>query len=246
MLPELARTEIAYAVDGVVAELLGMAAVREPAVDSFAVADALGVAVVVDSRLAARARYVRLAAAGRGRGRPTIVLRPEPRVERRQWAVAHEIGEHVAPQLFSRLGVEPREAPADAREQLANTLAARLLVPSEWYRSACSECDSDLVELKSRFSTASHELLARRWVDEAVGDVVVTIADHGNVCQRMANWEGTVPRATGDELVCLAAVHRSGQMCETMCRVGRVRAWPVHEPDWRREIARTDVDAFVG
>ena len=46
---------------------------------------------------------------GRGGSRATILLRPEPRHERRHWAVAHEIGEHVAHRVFAGWGADPRE-----------------------------------------------------------------------------------------------------------------------------------------
>ncbi|MEA1952135.1 MAG: ImmA/IrrE family metallo-endopeptidase, partial [Planctomycetota bacterium] len=75
--------------------------------------------------------------------KPSILLRPDPRAERRQWAVAHEIGEHVAWRVFGRLGVDPREAGPDSRESVANQLAGRLLLPGEWFEADAVACGWD-------------------------------------------------------------------------------------------------------
>ncbi len=111
MFPELTREELAAGLDRVAEEILAEAGVRSPPVDALAVAQMLGIAVALDDRQEGRARYVRLGDRLSGRPRATILLRPEPRHERRQWAVAHEIGEHVAHRVFARWGADPRERP---------------------------------------------------------------------------------------------------------------------------------------
>ena len=102
---------------------------------------------------------------GSGPSRATILLRPEPRFERRQWAVAHEIGEHVACRVFALWGVDPRETQANAREHVANNLAGRLLLPTAWFAADAVACGWDLLGLKARYRTASHELIARRMLE---------------------------------------------------------------------------------
>ena len=87
--------------------------------------------MAVDDRQQGRARYVRLGSHRAARPKATILLRPDPRCERRQWAVAHEIGEHVAHRVFHLLGIDPREAAPDRRERAANHLAGRLLLPAD-------------------------------------------------------------------------------------------------------------------
>ena len=84
MLPELTQEEISAAMDAAAMELLAAGGVDRPPVDAFRLAAALGITVAVDDRQRGRARYVRLSGR-RARGpRPTILLTPEPRPERRQ------------------------------------------------------------------------------------------------------------------------------------------------------------------
>ena len=78
----------------------------------------------------------------------TILLRSDPRAERRQWALAHEIGEHAAHRVFLRLGVDFREVTANEREALANSMAGRLLLPTRWFaKEAAAQCHTGGVEL---------------------------------------------------------------------------------------------------
>ena len=41
----------------------------------------------------------------------------------------------------------------------------RLLLPMKWFALAATEFDHDLMQLKGRFQSASHELIARRMLD---------------------------------------------------------------------------------
>ena len=141
MFPELTREELAAGLDRVAEEILDEAGVARPPVDALAVAQTLGIAVALDDRQEGRARYVRLGDRWSGRSRATILLRPEPRFERRHWAVAHEIGEHVAHRVFARWGADPGETDANAREQVANCLAGRLLLPTAWFAADAAACD---------------------------------------------------------------------------------------------------------
>ena len=68
----------------------------------------------------AAARFVRLRRHAPDFGKGSIFIRPDPRPERLQWAVAHEIGESRAADVFRRLGVRAVEAAAGAREMVAN------------------------------------------------------------------------------------------------------------------------------
>src|SRR6516165_5569644 len=125
MLDEMPREEVAATIDKMVEELLGAACLTQPPVDTIALAQThLGMAVVLDQRQPQRGR------AQRALGKRQIYLRPEPREERHQWTVAHEIGEHLKSELLQRLAIEPAQARAMAGESLANLFAYRLLVPS--------------------------------------------------------------------------------------------------------------------
>jgi hypothetical protein len=207
MLPEFTREELAAGLDAVVDELLREAGLTRPPVDAFALARALRIAVAWDDRQDGRARYVRLGdlsavtptmqawcpvTSTLDRPRAAILLRPDPRFERQHWAVAHEIGEHVAYRVFARWGVDPRETAPNAREQVANSLAGRLLLPTVWFEADGCACDWDLVELKTRYFTASHELIARRML-ECRPPVVISIFDQERVSFRRSNLPGRLP-----------------------------------------------------
>ena len=179
MLPEYTRDELAAGLDRVAEKILADMGVRAPPVDAFAVAQALGIALAWDDRQEGRARYVRLSS-GAGAGRATILLRPDPRLERQQWAVAHEIGEHAACRVFAHWGVDPRATSAGAREAVANAMAGRLLLPTAWFAADAAACDWDLIALKARYHTASHELIARRML-ECRPPVIISIFDHRKI-----------------------------------------------------------------
>ena len=133
MFPEFAREEIAAALDTVAMQSLVEGGLARPPVNAFRIARALGITVATDDRQQGRARYVRLSGRPTARPRATILLQSDPRAERRQWALAHEIGEHVAHRVFAALGVDPCETVAGAREVVANHLAGRLLLPTPWF-----------------------------------------------------------------------------------------------------------------
>jgi len=241
MLSGLTCEELTAGLDGVAQSVLDEAGAAGPPIDTLAVARALGLAVAMDDRQDGRARYVRLS---RARPKATIFLRPDPRTERRQWAVAHEIGEHVACRVFDWLGVDPAEVAPGAREQVANQLAARLLVPSDWFAGDAAACAWDLLELKARYATASHELIARR-ILECRPPVIITIFDQGRVYFRRSNVRGRVPPLSGPERRCWETVHRLGVRQFAADGLCAIQGWPVHEQGWRREILRTEVDEYA-
>lgn len=238
MLPEIPVEEFHRALDELVADQLALAAIVAPPVDALALAAALGLAVARDDRLEHRARLVRLNYAA-GHSRTSILLAPEPREERRHWSVAHEIGEHLAGDACARLGISALELPDGGRERLANLLANRLLLPGDWFFPAARRCGWDLLALKQAFSTASHELIARRMLDGAPR-VIVSVYDHDRVTWRRGNVPGQLPPPSRVERACRRAAHQTGEPAEE----GPVRAWPVHEPGWKREIVRVELGEF--
>jgi hypothetical protein len=241
MLPEITAEEYSACLDTVAMEVLDEAGIAGPPVDANEVAGRLGITIVWDDRQRGRARYVRLRDVRGRRPRPTILLRPEPRSERRHWAVAHEIGEHVASRVFARLSADPREAPPNAREKVATQLASRILLPGPWFAADGPACGWDLFEMKSRYATASHELIARRMLDLRP-PVVITIFDQGQLYFRQSNVAGQVPPPTSGEMACWQAVHTQSQPRQAAEGPRTVQAWPVHEPGWRREILRVELD----
>jgi hypothetical protein len=240
MLPEIAREELVAVFETVALDLLAQAGIERPPVDAFRLAAALSITVALDEHQQGRARFVRLAGHRGGESKPTILLRPDPRRERRQWAVAHEIGEHTAWRVFGALGVDPRETSPLAREGVANHLANRLLLPGAWFAVDAAACGWDLLRLKTVFSTASHELIARRMLDFPAS-IIITMFDQRQISLRRSNVPGRVPEPSPAETRCWRQVHQSNRSYEVEDGMQTIRGWPIHEEHWRREILRTEL-----
>ena len=237
MVANLISDDVAATLDALVARVLGEANIGGPPIDAVQLAATCGMSVALDGAQRERARVVRL----RGKARGSIFLRPEPRAERRQWAVAHELGELLSQPVFEGLGVDPAEVSSRAREAAANEFAARLLLPSEWFFADAGECDWSLPELKLRYATASHELIARRFLDGPVA-AVISVFDNDRLSFRRANLAYRPPPISAGEQECQRMVHRTSAPYFSCEGPRRIQGWPVHEPDWKREILRTECD----
>lgn len=235
------------ALDAEAERLLAQAGVEEPPIDMLRAATTLGFVVAVDERLTVRARHVQLAAGGEEEDGAAILLRPEPRMERRHWAVAHEIGEHHVHGVFTRLGIEADVVPPRIREQTVNSLANRLLLPSLWFTSDGMKRRWDLAALKRRYMTASYELIARRML-EMESPAIMTMIDQAEPKFRRSNFAGPVPPLMNVERTLWHAARTTGQIQQDRDRRCWVRVWPIHEGKWQREIIRTELtdDGFDG
>lgn len=238
MLSEITPEEFSSTLDRVAEAALDEARIGGPPVDALTVAGRLGISVAWDSAQQGRGRYVRLRGRRGGNPRAAILLRPDPRQEREHWAVAHEIGEHLAYRVFAALSVNAAEAGAGAREIVANRLAGRLLLPHRWLAEDAGECGWDLPELKRRYASASHELIARRML-EFPPPIIITIFDQGRITFRRSNVPGRVPAPAPAEEQCWRETHESDRAVCCQDATVEIHGWPVHEPDWRREILRT-------
>jgi Zn-dependent peptidase ImmA (M78 family) len=231
----LTPEEVHAAVDRMVEELLSSAGVSAPPVDAIALAQKhLGIVVCLDRGQPQRGR------AQRAGGRKQIFLRPEPSEERHQWTVAHEIGEHLKADLLRRLGIDPEQTRPMSGESLANLFAHRLLVPTGWLGDEGRAAGYDLAALKERFGTASHEVIAWRLLD-LDEPCVITVVDNGHVQRRRGNaWR--VPRELSPaEVECQRYVHHYSRPRVVSSGGWTVQGWPVHQPDWKREILRSVV-----
>jgi predicted transcriptional regulator len=236
MTEDLSREEVHAAVDRAVEDLLTSAGRRSPPVDAIALAQGhLGISVCLDRRQPQRGRAQRAA------GRKQIFLRPEPTEERHQWTVAHEIGEHLKPALLQRLGIAPEQTRAMMGESLANLFANRLLVPTCWFADDARAVGYDVLDLKARYGTASHEVLAWRLLDLAE-PCVITIVDNEHVFRRRSNaWR--VPRQlTSAEKQCQRYVNHYSRPRTVREGGWTVQGWPIHQSDWKREILRSVVE----
>lgn len=245
MLLEVPTEQIAEVVNDCAAELLAEALIDRPPINAIEMAQRLGIVVAQDSQSQVRGRFVRLGQS-RGGNRGTILLAEEPRPERRQWATAHEIGEFAAHRVFSELGIDPEDIGAGEREQMANRLANAILLPFEWFRADGFAVDWDLFELKEVYSTASHELIARRMLEMSPA-VIVTLFDQGKLVWRKSNVIRRPPPLVPAEHGTWHVAHDRNEPAQYECRelpegLRDVRCWPVHENGWKREILRTALE----
>jgi Zn-dependent peptidase ImmA (M78 family) len=236
MAEELSREEVLSTIDRAVEELLQNAGVAEPPVDAIALAQRhLGMIVCLDRRQPQRGR------AQRAGGRRQIFLRPEPTLERHQWTVAHEIGEHLKASLLERLGLPPGQTRAMAGESLANLFAHQLLVPTCWFAEDAPGHDYDLPKLKKRYSTASHEVIALRLLD-LPEPCIITVVDNDHIHRRRSNAWRVRKELEAPEQECQRYVHYYSRPRVVRADGWTVQGWPVHQPDWKREILRSVVE----
>lgn len=232
MFASMIPTEWSTALDTTADELLEKVSITAPPVDALHLAERLGISVVFDDDQPVRARHKRLA------GQATILIKPDERPERLQWAVAHELGEVIAYRVFARVDLYADSISPRLREEVANLTASRLLLPSRWFFDDARRSHEDLLALKKIYRTASHELITCRLLD-GPRQSIITIFDNGRITRRLANRPGRPPGLQRVERDCRAEIHRHGRPVELREQGLTVQGWPVHEPDWKREILRT-------
>jgi Zn-dependent peptidase ImmA (M78 family) len=245
MLTEIPVEQLAEAIEDCAGELLAEAGIDRPPVDAVTMAQRLGLIVARDGQSQVRGRFVRMRHPG-GSGRGTIFLAEDPRPERRQWATAHEIGEFAAHRVFGMLSVDAEDLVPAERERMANQLANAILLPFDWFRADGYAVDWDLIELKQVYSTASHELIARRMLAMSPA-VIISLIDQGKLVWRKSNVLRRPPLLVPAEQGTWQVAHEDNQPAQYECRdlpdgLRDVRCWPVHEADWKREILRTALE----
>lgn len=226
MMEELTREELTTAIDVIISDLLEAAGVVEPPVDVLALARRhLGLVIPTEGNK-------------RGRGRSTG---GEASLERQHWITAQEIGRQFKPRILKHLGL-PDDQPAPLLgESLGNLFAFRLLAPTPWFTEVARACEFDLLQLKERFRTAGHEVLAWRLLDLS-DPSIITIIDNGTVVRRKGNTFRPPRKLARAEQACVQQVHEYSRPFEVSEDGWRVQGWPVHTVDWRREFLRSVVD----
>jgi hypothetical protein len=231
---ELTPEEVHDAVDRAVAGLLERAGLIEPPVDALALARRhLGLAVQPDGPPRGGAR--RPATARQS------ALRAAPTEEQEQWSAARAIGEHLKPDLLSRLGLPAGSTRGLAGVSLPNLFAGRLLVPTAWFAADARALGFDLLELKQRYRTASHEVLAWRMVD-LPDACIVTVVDDGRVHRRRGNAWRVRKELSAAERACQRLVHEHGRPHALRQGGWSVQGWPVPRAGGSREILRSVVE----
>jgi len=220
---ELSREDVCRAIDALVEEMLEEAGIAEPPVDAAALARHLGL------EPADRAR--------RGRARPAP---GEVTPEQTQREAALALAEHLKDDLLARLGIEDGPRPM-LGESPARLFVERLLVPQSWLVGEARACGYDLLELKGRFSTASHEAIAWRLLD-LDQPCVVTVIDNERVARRRGNAGNVSKQLAPAEMACLRQVQKYSRPCRVSEDGLDVRGWPIHSADWKREILRSVIE----
>ena len=98
------------------------------------------------------------------------------------------------------------------------------------------------MELKKRYCTASHEVLAWRFLD-LPSPAILTIIDNDHIYRRRSNAWPTHRHLEPAEQECQRYVHYYSRPKVVQKDQWTVHGWPVHQPDWKREILRSVVDA---
>ena len=128
-----------------------------------------------------------------------------------------------------------------AGESLANLLAYHLLVPACWFTTDAPAAGYDLLELKKRYRTASHEVIAWRFID-LPDPCIITIVDNDHISRRRSNAWPTRRQLEPAEQKCQQYVHEYSRPRLIQESGWTVQGWPVHQSDWKREILRSVVE----
>ncbi len=240
MSEDLSHEELARAVDRAVEDLLEAAHVETPPVDAVAIARGhLGLSLRLADQTGGRGRSRRSAESRE------IVLPPGLSEERRQWAVAQEIGARLKTSVLERLGLGTERPRGLLGESPANLFAQRLLVPTAWFAAEARACAYDLLELKKVFATAGHEVIAWRWLDLSA-PCIVTVIDNDHVQRRRSNAWRVKRELSEPEQRCQRYVNHYRRPHTVQEDGWTVQGWPVHQADWKREVLRSVIDRDEG
>jgi Zn-dependent peptidase ImmA (M78 family) len=126
-------------------------------------------------------------------------------------------------------------------ESLANLFAYHLLVPTCWFPDDAKLHDWDVLELKQKYRTASHEVIAWRMLDLA-SPCIITVVDNDHIHRRRSNAYRVRKELEEAEKQCQRYVNQFNRPRVVRENGWTVQGWPVHQPDWKREILRSVVD----
>lgn len=150
--------------------------------------------------------------------------------ERKQFTIAHEIGE-----MLLKGRVEEAHL-----EEACNLMAVGLLLPKAWFKRDAEASNFDLLELKKVYSTASHELIAFRMLE--FKPMIITIFDNGRLYRRKSSYPFPVKTIYTEERQCLSDVTTSGKKTSLKDEKISVVGWPIFRADWKRVILRTQFE----
>jgi len=228
VIEDLARDDVVQCVDRFVQELLTQAGVEGPPVDAVALARHLGLDLDESRR--------------RGRKKPSGEEAPRAATpEAQQWDAAQAIGEHYKATLLERLGFAPDEKRPLLGESLSGLFARHLLVPGAWFASDAPSCGYDLLQLKDRYRTATHEVIAFRLLD-LPEPCIITVVEDDRVHRRRSNAWPVKKRLEPAEAECRRCVTHDGEPQVVRSGAWTVWGWPVWQGGRNREILSSVVD----
>jgi predicted transcriptional regulator len=227
---DLTREDVYHKADLIVEELLAAAGVTRPPVNAVNVGKHLGI-LILEERGEGQGRRKR-------RSAETVLLSADGSEESRQWAAAQAIGERLKPDLLRRLGFDPASRQSLPGESLAGLLAHRLLTPTSWFAADARACGWDVPELKRLYVTAGYEVVAWRLLD-LPEPCVITIVENDHVHRRRSNTWRVNKTLQPAERECQRYVHHYSRPRVVSADGWMVQGWPLHEPDWTREILRS-------
>ena len=205
----------------------------------------------VDVRcIAPRDSQARRIGSGRGSGLPAARavahaagVESREHVEQRllALAIARKLIEQVLPMRRS----SPRvSSPGSTR--LVAACVSRLLIPTAWLRDDIRHMGYDLCELCRRYATASMASIAWRLLD-LDSPLAVSMFDNNHLVDRRANVPGVqMPPLDPAELAAQSYAHQYSRTRLENSPAVTARAWPSHQPGWRREIVIAQFDCDLG
>lgn len=226
MIEDLPPEEVIAAVERLAREVLDEAGLREPPVNAVALARQF---------LPPQEQRPR-------RGQRRAAADDEPSEEQQQWTAAQQLGRHLKDVLLERLGVSADAVRGLAGGTLVNLLVPRLLLPGDWFAADAAELDYDVLKLKERYPTCTHETIALRLLDLPEPCIITVVVD-GRVQRRRSNAWPVSRRLEPAEEQCQRHVNRRGRPHVVRVENWTVQGWPIPTAGAQREILRSVVDA---
>ena len=100
----------------------------------------------------------------------------------------------------------------------------------------------DLLALKKRYQTSSHEVIAWRFLD-LPAPCIITVIDNDHIHRRRSNAWPTRRQLEPPERECQRYVNYYSRSRLIQENGWTVQGWPVHQADRKREILRSVVDS---
>jgi hypothetical protein len=227
------RDELNTGIDVSVEELLARLSIMAPPVDAARIAQRVGcrAACAPPGRTASQ----------RGSRRMFKSQRESTEYDR-QRAVAADLGRWLMPRILMRERISCDESAPDFEIRMAAQFAARLLLPTRWFREDVRSMGYDLDRLQTRYGTATREMVAWRLLD-LEAPLVVTIFDNNHLVARRSNiLDGKLTAPTSAELSAQSYAHTYSRPGIERSAGMTARSWPLHRADWRREIVLALLD----